>query len=136
MLTKDFSWDTIRTELKKCVILCNNCHYWFHKGLVKMPEDDEDEEIVILPEPKKYNIKEKDKLIKPSEETACDEELDDKEDFDFERKKTCIIKIGDFQIETPIINDDVALTHQIQCGFFYEINEYLRTGKKPSWFKK
>jgi hypothetical protein len=32
------SWLKIVEELKKCVLLCNNCHAEFHDGLIKIPE--------------------------------------------------------------------------------------------------
>lgn len=100
-----------------------------------MPDDeDEEDEIVIIDEPENYNLKKKDKLIKPSEETASDEELDDKEDLDIETKKTCVIKIGDFQMETPIINNDILVTHETQMSVFFTINEYLKQGKLPDWY--
>jgi hypothetical protein len=31
------SWSRIVEELRKCVLLCHNCHQEFHEGLVKLP---------------------------------------------------------------------------------------------------
>jgi hypothetical protein len=33
------SWETIVGELKKCVLVCHNCHQEIHAGLVTIPKD-------------------------------------------------------------------------------------------------
>ena len=33
------SWDKIVIELRKCVLLCRNCHGEYHEGLFLIPED-------------------------------------------------------------------------------------------------
>jgi hypothetical protein len=33
------SWSTIVQELKKCVLVCNNCHHEIHDGMTKVPKD-------------------------------------------------------------------------------------------------
>lgn len=32
-------WTEIATELRKCVLLCRNCHGEFHQGLIEIPEN-------------------------------------------------------------------------------------------------
>ncbi len=32
------SWDSVKTELKKCVLLCSNCHREVHEGISSLPE--------------------------------------------------------------------------------------------------
>lgn len=32
------AWTTIVKELKKCVLLCHNCHYEVHDGITNIPE--------------------------------------------------------------------------------------------------
>jgi len=33
------SWKTIMAELKKCFIVCSNCHREIHAGLIKLPRE-------------------------------------------------------------------------------------------------
>ena len=33
------SWTRIVEELRKCILLCNNCHGEFHAGLIELPLD-------------------------------------------------------------------------------------------------
>ena len=33
----DYGWRRILDEIKKCVIVCANCHFKLHKGLVTLP---------------------------------------------------------------------------------------------------
>lgn len=33
------SWDVVCEELKKCVLLCSNCHREVHAGVVNIPEN-------------------------------------------------------------------------------------------------
>lgn len=33
------SWKTIVNELKKCILVCHNCHSEIHEGIVTMPEN-------------------------------------------------------------------------------------------------
>ena len=33
------SWDKIVIELRKCVLICHNCHSEYHEGLIDIPED-------------------------------------------------------------------------------------------------
>lgn len=32
------SWDKIREELKKCILVCANCHREIHSGLLQLPK--------------------------------------------------------------------------------------------------
>lgn len=32
------SWDSVKTELDKCVLLCSNCHREVHEGISSLPE--------------------------------------------------------------------------------------------------
>lgn len=34
-----YSWETIKQELDKCVLVCKNCHGEIHWGIFKIPED-------------------------------------------------------------------------------------------------
>ena len=36
------SWDKIKLELDKCVMLCMNCHTEYHAGFLKLPDDPRD----------------------------------------------------------------------------------------------
>lgn len=33
---RSYCWENIKKELKKCVLLCSNCHREFHAGLIKL----------------------------------------------------------------------------------------------------
>jgi 5-methylcytosine-specific restriction endonuclease McrA len=33
------SWDKIESELKKCVLICSNCHAEVHDGITQLPEE-------------------------------------------------------------------------------------------------
>jgi len=33
------SWNKIATELRKCILLCSNCHKEVHEGLTEIPKD-------------------------------------------------------------------------------------------------
>ena len=33
------AWSRITKELRKCVLLCSNCHKGVHKGMVNVPQD-------------------------------------------------------------------------------------------------
>jgi predicted HNH restriction endonuclease len=32
---RGWSWESILIELKKCILLCKNCHAAYHAGLLK-----------------------------------------------------------------------------------------------------
>lgn len=32
------SWEKIKNEVQKCVLVCSNCHREIHAGLVRLPE--------------------------------------------------------------------------------------------------
>lgn len=51
------SWSKIVIELRKCIILCRNCHGEFHSGLVTIPEN-----------AKRFNEEYTDYLMKQKEE--------------------------------------------------------------------
>lgn len=34
---RGYSWETILKEVKKCRVLCSNCHKKFHAGLIELP---------------------------------------------------------------------------------------------------
>lgn len=36
---KSFSEENVSSEIKKCVILCQNCHFLIHRGLITLPLD-------------------------------------------------------------------------------------------------
>lgn len=38
-LRRGGSLDKVRNEIKKCIVLCANCHRKIHAGIIKMPED-------------------------------------------------------------------------------------------------
>lgn len=50
------NWPTIVKELKKCVMLCMNCHGEVHEGITQIPEDIKrfDETFSIYRKPKQY----------------------------------------------------------------------------------
>ncbi|AHB40681.1 TPA: hypothetical protein DHW62_02145 [candidate division WWE3 bacterium] len=33
------SWETIKRELEKCVLVCSNCHKEIHNGVVQLPPE-------------------------------------------------------------------------------------------------
>lgn len=33
------SWERIKKELEKCVLVCSNCHKEIHSGLVQLPSE-------------------------------------------------------------------------------------------------
>lgn len=32
------NWEIIKEEIKKCILLCGNCHSEYHNGMIKLPE--------------------------------------------------------------------------------------------------
>ena len=38
------SWDKIKIELKKCILLCNICHIEYHEGIIDIPQN-----IIFMP---------------------------------------------------------------------------------------
>jgi predicted nucleic acid-binding Zn ribbon protein len=52
------SFDKILNELKKCCILCHNCHGEYHDGLIKLPNDIEivSEKLVVEYEQKIFDL--------------------------------------------------------------------------------
>ncbi len=32
------SWDSVKTELDKCILLCSNCHREVHEGISSLPK--------------------------------------------------------------------------------------------------
>lgn len=37
MLTRSRGWNTLYTELEKCILLCSNCHRELHSGVIQLP---------------------------------------------------------------------------------------------------
>lgn len=39
MMANPKSWSKIVNELRKCVLVCYNCHYEIHEELITLPKD-------------------------------------------------------------------------------------------------
>ena len=46
------SWETIKRELEKCVLVCSNCHKEIHNGVVQLPPETTVEKLGELRETK------------------------------------------------------------------------------------
>ena len=54
---KRYSWDRVKEEVDKCVLLCHDCHVKLHKGeVMKSEEDEEEDEEVLAPELNKEHV--------------------------------------------------------------------------------
>lgn len=51
------SWETLKKELQKCVMLCSNCHKEYHHGIVSIPDNIQRYDESLIKTPHQYHHK-------------------------------------------------------------------------------